>query len=145
MPAEERRLIRQYGVIPFRQGAHGHVEILLITSRETRRWVVPRGNPIAGLSAHEAAAQEAYEEAGVRGDVAHSAIGTYRYDKRRASGAVDDAVVEIFPFEVRDQLDEWPERGQRERRWLAAEEAAASVAEPDLAALIRRLGDRPPG
>jgi 8-oxo-dGTP pyrophosphatase MutT (NUDIX family) len=144
LPAEERRLIRQYGVIPLRQGSEGRVEILLITSRETRRWVVPRGNPIAGLSPHEAAAQEAFEEAGIRGDVGQSAIGTYRYDKRRASGAVDEAEVEIFALEVREELDEWPERRERDRRWFAAEEAAASVEEADLAALIRGLGD-PPG
>jgi 8-oxo-dGTP pyrophosphatase MutT (NUDIX family) len=145
LPAEERRLIRQYGVLAFRQGSQGHVEILLITSRETQRWVVPRGNPISGLSAHEAAAQEAYEEAGVRGAVAPSAIGSYRYDKKRASGAIDEAEVELFPLEVREELDEWPERAERERRWFAAEEAASSVEEADLAALIRGLGGAPAG
>ena len=145
MPGEEGRLIRQYGVIPFRRSAEGGVEILLITSRETRRWVVPRGNPIPGLSPHAAAAQEAFEEGGIRGEVEPRAIGTYRYDKRRASGAIDEALVELFPFLVREVLDEWPERGQRERQWFAAEDAAASVAEDDLAALIRQLGDTAAG
>jgi len=143
LSAEERRLIRQYGVIPFRRGPDGGVEILLITSRETRRWVVPRGNPILGLSPHEAAAQEAYEEAGVRGDVEPQVLGTYRYDKRRASGAVDEALVELFPLLVREILDEWPERHERERRWFVAEDAAASVAEEELAALIAAIGRRP--
>lgn len=143
MSAEERRLIRQFGVIPFRCGPDGNVEIVLITSRETRRWVVPRGNPIVGLSPHEAAAQEAYEEAGVRGDVEPQAIGTYRYDKRRASGAVDEALVELFPLLVREILDEWPERHERERRWFTAQEAAASVVEEDLAALIAAIGRQP--
>lgn len=136
-------MIRQYGVIPFRRSPEGRVEILLITSRETRRWVVPRGNPIAGLSPHEAAAEEAYEEAGVRGDVEPAVFGTYRYDKRRASGAVDEALVELFPLVVREILDEWPERHERERRWFPAEEAAGAVVEGELASLIAAIGRRP--
>ena len=143
MSAEERRQIRQYGVIPFRRGPDGSVEVLLITSRETRRWVVPRGNPILGLSPHEAAAQEAYEEAGVRGDVEPQLLGTYHYDKRRASGAVDEALVELFPLLVHEALDEWPERHERERRWFAPKEAAASVAEEELAVLIAAIGQPP--
>ena len=72
-------MIRQYGVIPFRKGSDG-IEILLITSRETRRWVVPRGNPIDGLSAPESAAQEAFEEAGILGEVEALPIGSYGYE-----------------------------------------------------------------
>jgi 8-oxo-dGTP pyrophosphatase MutT (NUDIX family) len=139
VPAEDRRLIRQYGVIPFRRGEE--VEILLITSRETKRWVVPRGNPISGLSPPEAAAQEAFEEAGVRGIVAGEPFGSYRYGKRRTSGVTEEALVDLFPLQVEEILDDWPERSQRERRWFAAEDAAASVAEDDLAALIRRFGE----
>jgi 8-oxo-dGTP pyrophosphatase MutT (NUDIX family) len=133
-------LIRQHGVIPYRTGDGGGVEILLITSRETRRWVVPRGNPIAGLADHESAAQEAYEEAGIRGDVETRPAGTYRYDKRRASGAIEEALVQLFPLRVTEEYDDWPERGQRERRWFARAEAAAAVDEEELAALIRTAG-----
>jgi 8-oxo-dGTP pyrophosphatase MutT (NUDIX family) len=133
-------LIRQYGVIPYRRAADGSVEILLITSRETRRWVVPRGNPIAGLTHARSAAQEAFEEAGIRGPVEPGPIGRYRYDKRRASGRIEEAEVDLFPLRVTEVLDEWPERTQRERRWFAGEEAAAAVAEADLAALIRTIG-----
>jgi 8-oxo-dGTP pyrophosphatase MutT (NUDIX family) len=134
-------LIRQYGVVPFREGPNGRIEILLITSRETKRWVVPRGNPIAGLSAPETAAQEAFEEAGIRGEVEALPIGSYSYDKRRASGLTEQALVDLFALRVRETLDEWPERLQRARCWFPVDEAAEAVAEADLATLIRTLGN----
>jgi 8-oxo-dGTP pyrophosphatase MutT (NUDIX family) len=133
--------IRQYGVIPFRKDKSGRIEVLLITSRDTGRWVVPRGNPIPGLSAPESAVQEAFEEAGIRGEVEALPIGTYGYEKKRASGLTEQAVVELFPLRVRETLDEWPERSQRARSWFACEEAADSVAEAELAALIREIGN----
>jgi hypothetical protein len=132
-------LLVQYGVIPWRRRRGGDIEILLITSRETRRWVVPRGNPIPGLRKHEAAAQEAYEEAGIRGAVQPEAIGTYRYEKRRRDGGSVPAEVELFRMAVAEECAAWPERGERERRWFAPDEAAAAVDEPDLAALIRAV------
>lgn len=133
-------MIRQYGALPFRPGPNGDVEILLITSRETRRWVVPRGNPIAGLSPPLSAAQEAFEEAGIYGDVEIDPLGRYRYDKRRPSGDIDEAEVELFPMRVVEILDDWPEKAQRERRWFSRQEAAAAVDEADLAALIEAFG-----
>ena len=131
-------MIAQFGVIPWRRSAGGGAEILLITSRETRRWVVPRGNPIAGLRDYEAAAQEAFEEAGIRGGVERSALGAYRYDKRRRDGSLVAAEVQLFRMLVTEEAAEWPERRERERRWFAPNEAAAAVAEPDLARLILR-------
>lgn len=133
-------MIRQYGVIPFRKGSNGGIEVLLITSRETRRWVVPRGNPIPGLSAAESAAREAFEEAGVRGEVEALPIGSYAYDKKKPSGVMEEAVVELYPLRVRETLDDWPERDERARSWFAREAAAAAVAEAELAALIQELG-----
>jgi 8-oxo-dGTP pyrophosphatase MutT (NUDIX family) len=131
-------LLTQYGVIPVRRAADGGLEVLLITSRETRRWVVPRGNPIAGKSPPESAAQEAYEEAGIIGLVEPEAIGRYSYKKRRRFGLAVPAVVHLFRMRVAEERDDWPEKGQRERRWFAAEEAAAAVNEAELARLIRR-------
>jgi 8-oxo-dGTP pyrophosphatase MutT (NUDIX family) len=136
----DRVLLVQYGVIPWRRSREGEAEILLITSRETRRWVVPRGNPIAGLRNHEAAAQEAYEEAGIRGAVEDEAIGTYRYDKRRRDGSAVPAEVALFRMIVGEEADEWPERHERERRWFSVEDAASAVDEAELAALIRSVG-----
>jgi 8-oxo-dGTP pyrophosphatase MutT (NUDIX family) len=129
-------LIDQFGVIPWRRGAGGEIEILLITSRETRRWVVPRGNAIAGLRDHEAAAEEAFEEAGIRGGIEEKALGSYRYDKRRRDGSLVPAEVQLFRMLVTEEVSEWPERHERERQWFAAGEAATAVAEPGLSELI---------
>ena len=134
-------MLTQYGVLPVRRSAEGGLEVLLITSRETRRWVVPRGNPISGKSPAESAAQEAFEEAGILGEVEPEAIGSYSYEKRRRFGRVVPAVVHLFRMNVAEERDDWPEKGQRERRWFAAEEAAASVHEADLAQLIRLIAD----
>ncbi len=132
-------MLTQFGVIPVRRAPDGAVEVLLITSRDTGRWVVPRGNPIAGKSPSESAAQEAYEEAGIIGPVEAEAIGLYSYEKRRRLRSAVPAVVHLFRMNVAEERDEWPEKSQRDRRWFRAEEAAAAVHEIDLAELILRL------
>lgn len=134
-------MLTQYGVLPVRRTAAGGVEILLITSRETRRWVVPRGNPISGKSPGESAAQEAFEEAGILGEVDSEAIGQYSYEKRRRFGIVVPAVVHLFRMSVVEEREDWPEKGQRERRWFPAEDAATAVHEAELAQLIRVVAD----
>lgn len=130
-------MLIQYGVVPVRCRPGGEVEILLITSRDTGRWVVPRGNPIAGKSPPESAGQEAYEEAGIIGPVEPEAIGSYAYEKRRRLGMVVPARVHLFRMRVDEERDDWPEKDQRQRRWFPAEAAAAAVHEADLARLIR--------
>ncbi|MEA3036358.1 MAG: hypothetical protein QOH04_2130 [Sphingomonadales bacterium] len=136
--SDRGREIEQFGVVAWRFAATGGaVEILLITSRETRRWVVPRGNAIAGLRPYESAAQEAFEEAGVRGGVRQDEIGTYRYDKRARDGRVTPALVHLYPMLVTEEAGAWPEQKERERRWFAPGAAADAVAEADLADLIR--------
>lgn len=132
-------MLIQYGVIPTRFSAEGGVEVLLITSRETRRWVVPRGNPVLGLSPVDSAAQEAFEEAGIRGPVDPVPFGRYGYEKRRRNGALLPAEVQLFRMRVVELCDDWPEKGERERRWFARSEAAAAVAEAELADLILRV------
>ncbi|MEQ1521264.1 MAG: NUDIX hydrolase [Aestuariivirga sp.] len=133
---------QQYAALPWRQ-AQG-LEILLITSRETRRWVIPKGWPIPEKSAAESAAQEAYEEAGIRGQMAAQALGHYSYSKRqRGGGAKKRFRVDVFAMEVSEVLDLWPEAHERARQWVSPQEAAARVEEPGLAALIRVFaGDR---
>ncbi|MGA9583113.1 MAG: NUDIX hydrolase [Allosphingosinicella sp.] len=132
-------MLTQYGVVPVRRAADGNLEVLLITSRDTGRWVVPRGNPIAGKSPPESAAQEALEEAGIVGEVEPEALGNYSYEKRRRLGVAVPAVVHLFLMRVVEERCDWPERSQRDRRWFPPEEAAASVHEAELAELIRRL------
>ena len=110
---------------------------MLVTSRETKRWVLPKGNLIPGLSPHAAAAHEAEEEAGVQGLACPTPLGAYRYRKTRKSGASLMIDVDVFPILVTHEMDEWEEQGQRERRWFSLSEAAQAVDEPDLGALIR--------
>ena len=93
-------MLTQYGVIPVRPAADGGVEILLITSRDTKRWVVPRGNPIPGKSPVASAAQEAFEEAGISGLTEPEPLGRYRYDKRRRDGTSVEAEVMLFRMGV---------------------------------------------
>lgn len=125
--------------MPYRStsdAADAPVEVLLVTSRETRRWVLPKGNLMRGLSAHEAAAHEAEEEAGVRGSICPSSIGSYTYRKRKRTGASLMTAVDVYPVRVTAELDEWPEKHQRERRWFTLAEAADAVAEEDLKHLL---------
>ncbi|WP_256326077.1 DUF47 family protein [Sphingomonas sp. NFR15] len=135
--------MRQIAALPYRSEGHAidaPVRILLVTSRETRRWVIPKGNQPAGMSAHVAAAMEAEEEAGVRGLICPEPLGSYRYRKRRRSGASLLIDVDVFPLAVSSELSAWKEQGQRERRWVSLAEAADMVDEPDLRDLIRSFG-----
>jgi 8-oxo-dGTP pyrophosphatase MutT (NUDIX family) len=126
----------QVGALPYRIDAEGHPEILLITSRETRRWVIPKGWPMKELRDDLAAAQEAFEEAGVMGEVGDSEVGTYRYLKRRRTRS-DLCEVHVYPLEVYEEFDSWPEGAQRQRTWFSPEEAADRVAEPGLSRILR--------
>jgi predicted phosphate transport protein (TIGR00153 family) len=135
--------IRQIAALPYRnvgQGLDAPVQVLLVTSRETKRWVIPKGNFGSTIAPHAAAAQEAEEEAGVRGAVCPTPLGTYRYRKRKGSGASLMADVEVFPLAVTQELSDWKEKKQRERRWFSLKEAAEAVEEPDLRHLIRSFG-----
>lgn len=116
------------------------MSVLLVTSRETRRWVIPKGNLPSGVAPHTGAADEALEEAGVVGAICPVPLGSFRYRKRKGSGASLMADVEVFPLAVNQELDEWPEKAERERRWFSLSAAAAVVDEPDLADLIRSFG-----
>jgi uncharacterized protein len=134
------KTIRQIAALPYRSEGDlldAQVSILLVTSRGTKRWVIPKGNAVAGLSPHAAAALEAEEEAGVIGAVCPTPIGAYRYRKKRGNGASLMVDVEVFPVSVTSELETWKEQHQRERRWFTLASAADAVEEPDLKALIR--------
>lgn len=128
----------QLGALPFRTEPDG-LQVLLATSRETKRWVIPKGWPMKKRRPHEAAAREAFEEAGLVGDIDETAIGFYEYDKRLKDGATVLCRVDVYPMRVTEQRRRWPEYEQRETRWFAPAEAAASVQEAELAALITNL------
>ena len=135
--------IRQIAALPYRTlgtGADASTQVLLVTSRGTGRWVIPKGNPGNGISAHAAAVLEAEEEAGVQGVICPTPLGAYRYRKTRGNGASVMADVEVFPFSVTRELDAWKEQDQRQRRWFDLADAANAVDEPDLRELIRSFG-----
>lgn len=112
-------------------------EVLLITSRGTGRWVLPKGWPQVGKTFACSAEAEAYEEAGVRGDISPFSVGTYRYEKDDMSeGEIGDFIVDVFPLEFSRQEKKWPERGERRLEWVSLEEAASRVEELELKALL---------
>jgi len=137
-------IIRQVAALPYRI-TDGATRVLLITSRETRRWVVPKGNPIRGLKPHEAAGQEAWEEAGVTGATCPTPLGEYGYRKRRRDGSSRHITVALFPLAVAREADDWPERDERTIRWFDLPDAAAAVDEPELKRLIAGFRRPPPG
>ncbi|MGQ0611904.1 MAG: NUDIX hydrolase [Paracoccaceae bacterium] len=116
------------------------VQVLLITSRDTGRWVLPKGWVMEGRSPAEAAAREAWEEAGVKGTVAAGSIGHFHYDKLVPGADPVPCRVEVFGLSVTSLAAKYPERKQRRRRWFAAQEAAQMVNEPELRALLVGLG-----
>jgi uncharacterized protein len=132
-------VLRQAGVIPYRI-VGGKVQILLVTTRGSGRWIVPKGNVAAGSTAIKAAEKEALEEAGVRGVIdSATPLGSYAYGKRLASGGVRPAVVEVYLLRTIRQAKTWREKGQRALAWVSIEQAIARHGEPGLAPLLRRL------
>lgn len=130
--------ISQSAVIAYRKGKKG-LEVLLVTSRDTRRWVLPKGGVEPGLSPAQSAAKEAWEEAGVEGKVAKAAVGSYRYIKPDLPDT-PACTVEVFPMEVTEVLSEWPEKRERRREWLSPQAAAKRVDEKKLKKILRDFG-----
>lgn len=128
--------------MPWRKGPDG-VEIMLITSRETGRWVLPKGWPEGDEALWDAAAREASEEAGIDGAIARSEFGRYYYAKLQPSGAEKRCEVHVFPMEIDQVKDKWPERKERRRQWFSPLDAARNVREQDLADLISRFSSNP--
>jgi 8-oxo-dGTP pyrophosphatase MutT (NUDIX family) len=131
----------QVAALPWRLH-EGEVEIMLITSRDTGRWVLPKGWPEGGEQLFESAAREAAEEAGISGTMAQMDVGRYFYGKVQPSGLPRRCEVLVFPMEVTEIKSKWREKGQRRREWFPASRAAGLVREPDLGELILRFGQR---
>ncbi|GHC75677.1 NUDIX hydrolase [Limoniibacter endophyticus] len=126
----------QIAALPWRR-VGARVEVMLITSRGTGRWVIPKGWPEGLEPLHVSAAREAYEEAGLAGEIAIEAIGSFVYDKRKDSGMANRCQVLVFPLLVQREASSWPEQKQRKRVWMSRERAAESVDERELSELIR--------
>jgi 8-oxo-dGTP pyrophosphatase MutT (NUDIX family) len=128
----------QYAALPWRR-VEGRLEILLITTLTTKRWVVPKGWPLEGCSPSECAAQEAFEEAGVVGTMASKPVGSFDYRKRRKAGDEIACHVDVFDLEVERQRRAWPEKAMRQTCWCSVEEALARVSDPGLKRLIAKF------
>jgi 8-oxo-dGTP pyrophosphatase MutT (NUDIX family) len=135
--AEKGKPVRQVAVVPFKMNESGELQVMLITSRTTRRFTVPKGWPMKHKSGRRAAAREAEEEAGVAGQVLRRA-GSYRYWKRLDCGFLL-VMVTVYLFAVEQVHEEWKEARERQRAWLAPHEAASLIDEPQLATLLAGL------
>jgi 8-oxo-dGTP pyrophosphatase MutT (NUDIX family) len=133
----------QYGALPYRFTKSGVPEILLVTTRQTKRWIIPKGWPIKGRKPAKSAAREAYEEAGVRGSVKTKAIGIFSYEKRsEEDGITIPCDVRVFPLLVKRQSKTWPESEQRLAQWLEPAVALPLVEEKSLRSLISSFMER---
>lgn len=142
--SHSRRRGRQCAALALRE-EDGEVRVLLVTSRETRRWVLPKGWTEPHRDAADQAAVEAFEEAGIRGDIGDTPIGSYAYLKRCKDGRTQPCKVDVFAMQVAEELEDWPERAQRERRWFSLPDAARAVEEGGLVDLMLRLARTPAG
>ncbi len=147
-PEEPRGVEWRFGAIPYRH-VDGEIVFLLITARRTGKWIFPKGGPMAGLTPAESAAEEAYEEAGVRGWVGAVPVGHYRTFKARTDkthpAGETPVLVEMYPLEVAEQFDDWPEKGERKRHWATLAEARRLLSDPGLVALAEKIAGSAPG
>jgi 8-oxo-dGTP pyrophosphatase MutT (NUDIX family) len=125
----------QYAALPWRI-YNGRVEIMLVTSRDTKRWIIPKGWPMKGRKPHIVAAIEAVQEAGLIGKMDKAKLGDFGYEKRLDSGATVDCRVEVFALRVQRQRKKWREKKQRATQWFECVVAAGLVEEPELRELM---------
>ena len=134
---------QQVGVLPWRIQRDGEMRILLITSRGRGRWIVPKGWPAKGYPLFVAASREAFEEAGVIGDISPAPVTAFRYQKILDDGSQAPCRVAVFGMNVRGTLSHWREKGQRKRQWFSPGEAVDRLDDAELAAFVRTLDSQP--
>ncbi len=130
---------RQFAALPFKEEGDERL-VMLVTSRETKRWVLPKGWPEKGLKGPELAAKEAFEEAGIVGQPLRRPVGSYSYSKILPKGRTIECEVKVFPLRVMRLLNKWPEHKQRTRQWFTFAQAAMAVEEAELVTLLIQLG-----
>jgi len=130
---------KQIAALPLRRNKRGKLEVLLVTSRDSGRWLAPKGWTMEGKKPWRAAQIEALEEAGAKGDIAREKIGVYRYIKRMGGNVRVPCKVSVYPMHVEKLKKNWPERSERKRKWFKLKKAAKLVAEPELKAMLRSL------
>ena len=131
----KRDVRTQFGALCWRV-KNDTVQILLVTSRRRKRWILPKGWPMDGATPGEAAEREAWEEAGVTGSAKPICLGIYSYIKDLSEDERLPCVVAVFPVKVKKQHSDWPEKNQRRRKWMIRKEAAAAVGEKELSLIL---------
>lgn len=135
---DKRDVRTQFGALCWRRQGD-EVQVLLVTSKRTRRWILPKGWPQHGATPAQAAATEAWEEAGATGKVSTVCLGIYSYDKDMEDDVELPCVVALFPLKVKRLDADWPEMKKRRRRWFSLKKAAELVREPELASILRQF------
>ena len=134
---------QQYAALCYRvKKKTGDVEVLLLTSRDTGRWVIPKGWPMNGRCSYEVAAREAFEEAGVRGTVENQTLGAYSYPKVLKNGLKVTCKVQVYALEVSEISKNFKEKGERKTEWVSCDEAVQRVHEPELRSLLLQFKRR---
>jgi 8-oxo-dGTP pyrophosphatase MutT (NUDIX family) len=141
--SEDMVMAKQIAALPFRWDKKGKLRILMVTSRDRGRWVMPKGWLMDGKTPWEAAKIEALEEAGAVGFVSNRLIGAYHYEKRLGNGRVTLCQVTVYPMIVDNLKRRWKEQKERNRHWFSLKKAAQLVDEPELSKLPRRLATHP--
>jgi 8-oxo-dGTP pyrophosphatase MutT (NUDIX family) len=132
------KLFKQYAALPCTR-RDGELMVMLVTSRETHRWIIPKGWPEKDLKGYQVAEREAFEEAGLIGEIGKKPMATFHYLKRITETKRKRCGVDVFLLSVRQELEEWPEKAQRQRKWMTPGEAATRVAEVELIDLFLKL------
>ena len=138
--SREGKVPLQSGALPWRLKRRKKPEVLLVTGRRSGRWMIPKGWPVAGKSLADSAAQEAFEEAGIKGKVDPKPIGTFRHVKQHLLLGELEVDILVHPMAVERELGDWPERGERTRKWFDLDKAASSVDSDELRKLIVLFG-----
>jgi 8-oxo-dGTP pyrophosphatase MutT (NUDIX family) len=129
----------QFAALPYRAKGKSELEVMLITSRDTGRWIIPKGWPKSGIPPHDAAAEEAFEEAGIAGEISEQPIGSYSYKKLMKNGNATRCSVQVFALRVTRQHKRWPEKRERKIKWYGPDDAIRFVHEPYLRRIIRNF------
>ena len=142
-PAVQDRERQQYAALPWRTRRDGKTSVLLVTSRRRGRWIIPKGWPERNEPAFATASREAFEEAGIIGDIYPNPLTRYEYLKTLRDGSLEKCQVTVFSMKVYGTRSHWREQGKRQRQWFTAEEAWARLDDADLASFLRMNGPFP--
>lgn len=134
---------QQIAALPMRWTKSGKIQVLMVTSRDSGRWLMPKGWTMNGKKPWAAAEIEALEEAGALGHIGREVIGQYSYKKKLSNGHSLLCGVDVYPMMVERLKSNWKERAERKRKWFSAKGAAKRVSEPELAELLKSLAKKP--